>query len=312
MSVEITGREEEFRRLGAFLDSAPREARTLVLEGEAGIGKSTLWTAAVEAARERGMRVLAAEPAEAERSLGFAGLDDLFEGVLDRVLPLLAPPRRRALEVALLLETSSDGFDPRAAGVAVRNVLEIFAGDGPIVLAIDDVQWLDPSSSGALAFALRRIREHSVLVLLARRVGAGAEESELEDAIGAERVERLRLGQLSLGAIHRLLQARLGAPLPRPLVVRIHETSGGNPFYAIELARALGTDVDPTQPLAVPETLEGLLRARFDGLPEATRKALAFVSALGKPSDGLLEASAITQEMLEPALAAHVIERGTA
>jgi DNA-binding CsgD family transcriptional regulator len=281
----------------------------LVLEGEAGIGKSTLWRAAVEEASAQAARVLSSSPAEAERGLAFAGLGDLLEPVLHEVLPSLPPPRRRALETVLLLEEAEEPVDPRALGVAVRTALELLASEGPpLVLAVDDVQWLDPSSASALAFALRRLREQPVL-LLARRLDQGAERSELERAIDAERVVRLRVGPLSLGSTHRLLQARLDRTFARPTLLRIHESSGGNPFYALELARALGADVDPTQPLPVPETLDVLLRARLDGLPDATRELLLLVSAVGAASDMLLQAAGVAQDWLEPALAANVIER---
>ena len=235
------------------------------------------------------------------RGLAHAGLGDLFENVLESVLPALPAPRRHALEVALLVEEDPDGFDPRTLGVAVRSALEVLAADGPVVLAIDDVQWLDPSSASALAFALRRLGERSILLLLARRLGERAETSDLESAIRADRVERLRVGPLSLGAIHQLLQAHLALTLARPTLLRVHETSGGNPFYALELARALGADVDPTQPLRVPESLEGLVRARVDKLPPATQESLLLAAAAGRPSVELFANLDVTEHVLDRA-----------
>jgi DNA-binding CsgD family transcriptional regulator len=310
MTSEIIGRDEEIGSLNAFLDRTADGVGAVVLEGDAGIGKSTLWLAGVEAARERGLRVLSSRPAEAERGLAHAGLGDLLDDMLERVLPALSPPRRRALEVALLLEDAGQGSDRRTLGVAVRSAFEALVSDGPVVLAVDDVQWLDPSSASALAFALRRLLEQPILILLARRLGEGAAPSELERAIEADRVERLPVGPLSLGATHRLLQVRLGHTFSRPTLLRVHEVSGGNPFYALELARVLlGTDVDPMQPLRIPETLEGLVRARLDGLPPTTRHALLLASAVGRPSAELLAGVGITEDVLEPALDAHVIER---
>ena len=87
------------------------------------------------------------------------------------VLPAFSTPRRHALEVALLVEDEPDGLDPRTLGVAVRSALEALGAEAPVLLAIDDVQWLDPSSTSALAFALRRMDERPVLLLLARRLG---------------------------------------------------------------------------------------------------------------------------------------------
>ena len=305
---KIVGRAEELDSVIAFVDRSIEESSALVLEGEAGIGKSTLWLAGVEAARERGFPVLVSRPAEAERGLTHAGLGDLFENVLEIVLPALPAPRRHALEVALLVEGDPDGFDPRTLGVAVRSALEVLAAEGPVVIAIDDVQWLDPSSASALAFALRRLDDRMIL-LLARRLGERAEMPGLEQAIPVDRVERLRVGALSLGAIHQLLQAHLELKLPRPTLLRVHETSGGNPFYALELARALGSDVDPTESLRVPETLDGLVRARLDELPPATRASLLLAAAVGRPSAELFATLDVTEPVLDRAVAAHVIER---
>src|SRR5438128_1686751 len=148
---DIVGREEELASVHAFIGDVQGRPAALVLEGEAGIGKSTLWLAGVEHARARGLRVLSSRPAEAERGLAHVGLGDLFEGVLDDVLPALSMPRRRALEVALLLEEASDDpVDHRALAVAVRGVLQLLSEREPMLIAVDDVQWLDASSSSAL------------------------------------------------------------------------------------------------------------------------------------------------------------------
>ncbi len=192
--------------------------------------------------------------------------------------------------------------DPRALGVAVRTCFQMLAEQQPLVLAFDDSQWLDLSSASALAFALRRMRERPILLLLARRLGPGMEKSELERAIEGNRIERLSISPLSLGAIHRLLQTRLGRTFSRPTLVRIHEVSGGNPFYALEFARGLSAEVDPMEPLHVPATLEGLVRARLHGLPPATRRALLLASVIGRPSAALLVGVGVTEDALDPLL----------
>jgi DNA-binding CsgD family transcriptional regulator len=310
MVVQVVSREEELASIHAFIAEAEGGPGALVLEGEAGIGKSTLWLAGVETARAQGMRVLSSRPAEAECGLAHVGLGDLFEDVLDDVLPALSAPRRRALEVALLLEeTSGDPVDHRALGVAVRGALQVLSEREPLLIAVDDVQWLDASSSSALAFALRRLASNQVLLLLARRLGEGGQPSGIEQALGAQRVRRLPVGPLSVGALHRFLHRRLGRFFARQTLLRIHERSGGNPFFALELARAVEEDLDPLQPLRVPETLEELVRARISGLPPSTREALALASVLGSPSEALLERAGVAAETLEPAAAANVIER---
>jgi DNA-binding CsgD family transcriptional regulator len=308
MAIEIVGREEELAAVRAFIgEDADESPAALVLEGEAGIGKSTLWLAAVEQARESGSRVLASRPAEAEQALAYAALGDLLEDVLEEVLPGLAPPRRRALEVALLREDDEDErVDVRALAVAVRDVLRSLAGNDALLVAVDDVQWLDASSSGALTFALRRFSGGNLRVLFARRLADGIEPSEPERVL---ETSALPVGPLSVGALHRFLRDRLGRTFARQTLLRIHERTGGNPFFALELARALPDEVDPLRPLPVPGTLDQLVRTRLAGLPECTRDALALASASGTPSDSLLARAGVSALDLDPAVAAHVIER---
>ncbi|HEX4526296.1 MAG TPA: AAA family ATPase [Gaiellaceae bacterium] len=308
----IVGREEELAALHAFIGEVEGGPAALSLDGEAGIGKSTLWRAGVEHARTHGFRVLVSRPAEAERDLAVAGLGDLFEDALGEVLPALSVPRRRALEAALLIEegeVSPDPVDRRALAVAVRDSLQLLGEQQRLLIAVDDVQWLDRSSSSALAFALRRLPPNHALLLLARRPADGAQRPGPEHVLAAERVKHVAVGPLSVGALHRFLLDRLGRPFARQSLLRIHERSGGNPFFALELARVLADDADPLQPLRVPETLEELVRARIKGLPPSARQALELASALGAPSESLLERAGVTSEALESAVAAHVIER---
>ncbi len=145
-------------------------------------------------------------------------------------------------------------------------------------------------------------------MLLARRLVDGEQPSGLEQAL-QERVRRVPVGPLSVGAVHRFLRDRLGRSFARQTLLRIHERSGGNPFFALEVARVLGPDVDPLQPLPVPESLDELVRGRFAGMPASTREALALASALGTVSESLLEQAGVMPDTLDPALAAHVIER---
>src|SRR4051794_20378433 len=145
------------------------------------------------------MRVLTSRPAEAERGLAHVGLGDLLQDVLDDVLPALPGPRRRALEVALLLEEASDdAVDPRALAIATQSALQVLAQDEPLLVAIDDVQWFDASSAGALAFALRRIAGSPVLLLFAERLADGEKGLGLENVLPSESIQRLAVGPLSV------------------------------------------------------------------------------------------------------------------
>ena len=201
--------------------------------------------------------------------------------------------------------------DPRALGVAVRNALQLLAEDD-LVIAIDDLQWLDASSASALGFALRRLPEANMLLVWTRRLGEGDQSSAVENALDPDRIERLRVGPLSVGALHQLLRSRLSQTVPRPTLLRLHEASGGNPFYALELARALraaGTVPDHrTQPLPVPERLEALVSARLDGFTGATHEALVLASAQARLTVSELRSVGIEESALDPALGEQVIE----
>jgi DNA-binding CsgD family transcriptional regulator len=310
MLFEIVGREAELASLNAFIGEVEAGAAALVLEGEAGVGKTTLWEAAVGHARALGLTVLSSRPAEAERGLGNVGLGDLLEGVVDDVLSALLTPRRRALQVALLREEASgDPVDRRTLAVAVHDALQLLSDRGPTLIAVDDVQWLDPSSSRALGFALRRLDASPIILLLARRLVEGAHKSELERALPPDRVRRFFVGPLSAGALHRFLRDRLQRSFPRQTLLRIHERSGGNPFFALELASVLPPDVDPLQPLPVPETVEEVVGARISALPAAVREALALAAAVGTASESLLKRAGVATDALDAAVAARVIER---
>jgi hypothetical protein len=146
------------------------------VKGEPGIGKTVLWGEGVELAPERGFRVLTAVPAAAETRLAFAALGDLLEPVLGEVLPARPGPQRRALEVALLLdEPRRAPPDARAVDVAL-GALRSLASD-PLVVAVDDVQWLGTPTAAALAFAVRRLREEPITVVLTRRLEEAAAHS---------------------------------------------------------------------------------------------------------------------------------------
>jgi hypothetical protein len=120
----IVGRDEELGAIEAFLADTADGPAALVLSGEPGIGKTVLWEAAVRDAQERFGRVLLHRSVEAEALLSFSGLSDLLAAVFDEVAPALAPLRRRALEVALLLADPGDEApDPRALGLALLDVL---------------------------------------------------------------------------------------------------------------------------------------------------------------------------------------------
>lgn len=289
-----------------------------MLEGEAGVGKTALWRRAVDAARERGYRRLISAPAGAEARLAFAALGDLLDLEIDAVLSALPGPQRLALEVALLRnegDARSSSIDERMIGVATLSALRELAARGPLLVAIDDLQWVDASSAGALRFALRRLRDEPVIVLATRRIeprSGGQVELELERMLDDERVRRLRVGPLSLGGVHELLVARLGFHASRPTLLRLQELTGGNPFYSLEIARELlarGEEPAPDEPLPVPGNVRELVHGRLARLSSATRAFLLAAAALARPTRSMLARLGEPLETaLDEAIAAGVIE----
>jgi DNA-binding CsgD family transcriptional regulator len=308
----LLGRREELAAVVAFLDALAAGPRALLITGDAGIGKTRLWLEGVGRARERGGRVLVARPSGSEVRLSFAALADLVGEALGDVMGQLRPPRRRALEGALLLaDVRGAPPDRLAVGLAVGDALRALARSGPVVLAVDDLPWLDPPSGGALAFALRRLHGERIGVLATARIS----EDEppplgLEGLLGEGRLARLALGPLSLGAVHQLLRARLGMMLARPTLVRLHELSAGNPFFVLELARLLqrrGLELAPGEPLPLPGGLRQLVAERLGVLSARARETLSIAAALSQPTVTVVERAAP-----DPARAARDLEEAEA
>jgi hypothetical protein len=152
----VIGRDGELGYVAALLAQLEDGPAALVFAGEPGIGKTTVSLAAAGRARASSAVVLAAHPVEAEAELGFAALADLLAPVVDELLPALPEPQRHALAVVLLLEEPGRRpLDQRAVCAATLSGLRMAATRGPVVLAIDDLQWLDASSARVLDFALR-------------------------------------------------------------------------------------------------------------------------------------------------------------
>jgi DNA-binding CsgD family transcriptional regulator len=283
----IVGRDEELAAVTAFVDGDLPTA--LVLDGEAGIGKTTLFEAAVSEARERGFAVFSCRPAGAEAAFSFAALADLLRPVLPEGLARLPSPQRRAVSAALLLEdVEGSAPDERAIAFAVFQLLGEDRSE-PLLVAVDDAQWLDPASASVLGFALRRLAGTATAILIARRSdGSEPVPLGLERAFREERLRRLRLGPLSVGATHRLLRERLRVSFRRHTLLQLHQRSGGNPFYALEFARALEQSGD----LTIPASLTGLVSARLAALPEDVREALEPIALLSEPTISIVEAVA--------------------
>ena len=273
------GRETELSVLGEIF-KPEGSTRSLVITGEPGIGKTTLWQSGVARARRAGLRVLAARPSGAETELSFAALTDLLDGIEIERMAGIPAPQRRALEVALLRADAVAGgpgaavpAEPRAIDAGLVSALRALGSTGAVLVAVDDAQWLDSATSDALTFAARRVGDQRVGFLLCRRSG---DKTELERALRPAEVRVLQVPALSIGAIHRLLSERLGLSLSRRLLRSVYETSRGNPLFALELGRMLagrdGADDLPALPL--PDALDDLFGPRVLEFSGPLRRAL--------------------------------------
>jgi DNA-binding CsgD family transcriptional regulator len=303
MPQEILGRDREVAALDAFLKQIERGPAGLSIEGEPGIGKTTLWLEGCTRAAGRTYRVLASRPAQPDGTLAFAGLADLLAEIDPGLIERLPPPQRRALDAALLRVDRKPGTrsEPRAVFTAALAVLTSMAAEGPVVMAVDDVQWLDASTRRALEFAARRLGKHPIGLLVSSRHSDGSRLGDLLGALG-DRWNRIHLDPLTLAATHLLLKQRFDA-FPRPTLLRIHAASGGNPLFALEIATALGgAELRPDEGLPVPEDVRSLIRHRIRQLPKATRSALIRAAAASHPTTTLVAGS------VEPAQEAGLVD----
>ena len=172
MPAGVIGRPGEVEAIERFLDALAGGWAVLLLEGEPGIGKTTLLRAGVNEARRRDVRVLWCAASASEARLSYAALADLVGAVEAEVLEQLPGPQREALDAALLRSVpGGGGVDRRAVASAVLSVLDVLAGRGAVVVAVDDLQWVDRPSARALAFCARRLRG-GVGLLASQRAGA--------------------------------------------------------------------------------------------------------------------------------------------
>jgi DNA-binding CsgD family transcriptional regulator len=269
------------------------ECRTLLLHGEAGIGKTALLNYAVGSAAD--MRVLHAAGVESEMELAFASLHQLCGPLLDAV-EQLPPPQRGALEVAFG-RTAGPAPDRFLVGLAVLTLLSGAAEERPLLCVVDDAQWLDEVSARTLAFVARRLLAEPVGLLVAARTPAG----ELR---GLPELEVLGLRN---GDARALLRSGVMVRLDERIRDRIVAETRGNPLALLELPRGLSVE-QLAGGFALPDALplSGLIeesfRRRLDALPADTR-ALLLVAAAEPVGDPVLVWRAAERLGIEPAAA---------
>ncbi|AHH95175.1 ATP-binding protein [Kutzneria albida] len=266
---------------------------SVLFGGPAGIGKSTLLSTLAAELAEGGCAVLRCAPDESDSQLPFVCLIDLLAEVGDAALAALPAPLRTALDAALLRgEHPSSDQSRLGVRMAVLQVLQRLSAANPVVLVIDDVQWVDPPSAEVLAFVARRTAGTSVRVLAAERVPE--REQPANRHLCPPEVTELAVPPLSPRDVARLLLRDTGRLLPHSLVARVHEVADGNPFYALELGRAVlraGAPESPGSPLPVPRRLRALLLDRLGELSPQAQATLLLASVATRPSLTLLRAA---------------------
>jgi DNA-binding CsgD family transcriptional regulator len=284
-------RAAEWQQVREFATAVRDIPAALVLTGEAGSGKSSLWRAAVTAA-DSGTRVLRSEPSAADADAPFAGLSDLLGAVLPTMAVDLPEPQRQAL--ALILPgglAAGQSPAPHAVGRAVLAALDSLLDAGPLMLAIDDVHCLDTDSLHALAFATRRVGHRSLSLLLTARVSAPADPLTVGDCPPAQDWRSLltvfgpaveiALRPLDATQVRCLLPPTATSAQAR-LVAR---QSRGNPFWAREIWANLasGTAPSPADDVPVPAIARAALTERLaHHLDRPAAEALAVVAAAGR------------------------------
>ncbi|MGE2716838.1 helix-turn-helix transcriptional regulator [Mycolicibacterium litorale] len=282
MPLQLISRDAELSAVDALLDSVTTGTAVLVLEGEAGIGKSTVWRAGIKRARSRGFRVLSARAVSSESAAAYSSLAELLADVETAVLDHLPAPQRLAIDRVLSrADDTGPGTDQRAVAAALRSVVEQLARSGPVLVAIDDLQWLDPATALVVASVVRRC-SGPIGFLVTVRAGAGDRADLRLEPSRPERLYRAQVQPMSVGGLHAMIVHALGRSLTRPKLTWVHEVSAGNPFYALELVRALDRDAEGTGPL--PGTVAELVWTRIAGLPELTRDALLAAASTATPT----------------------------
>ncbi len=286
----IIGRLNERGALDAFLTDKLPEPRALLIEGEPGIGKTTLLHELLAAALDRNYRILSCRPTRSEMDLSYVGLMELIEGLDEDVVTALPAPQARLLRVILRKEDPTGSFDRLSLNVAMVAAVRAVATTQPMLLAVDDAQWLDHPTAKTLAFVVRRLSGTSARIAVASRSGETVDLlAELPRAMPRARFDTIRLGPVGPSELSRILRKAIGWAPAWPRVVRIAELSDGNPLYAIELTRALGR-VRSSEDLerSLPESVLELARSRIANLPDHVREALELASVPRAPTLDLL------------------------
>ncbi|MEU8820058.1 AAA family ATPase [Actinoplanes sp. NPDC048796] len=275
---DLFGREEELAHLRRFLDSARHDGDVRMVRGEPGVGKSALLTVAADLADAEGMRVLRANGSEFEADVTYSLLNQLL-------LPLytdiqrLPPALRDALTVAL-------GFGPGPAPAAllvcnaVLSLITRAARTAPVLLVVDDVQWIDRPSAVVLGFVARRVQGTPIGVIAASRTG-------VEGFIDRRGLSEVTIEPLSEDAAAELVDTRFPTMSQR-LRRRLLDLARGNPLALVELPTTLTDSTQPAEVVPLSDRLQDIFASRIAGLAEPTRLLLLLATLEGNGDLSLL------------------------
>jgi class 3 adenylate cyclase len=280
----LLGRQRELLAIDQALAGARLgKSSRLVIRGEPGIGKTALLDYAIEHAES--MRVLSARGVEFEADVPFAGLSELLQPALaklERLPKIHADALRSSLGLGPRIEA-----DRLIIGAAALGLISGYADDAPLLITVDDAQWLDRASAEAIGFAARRLVADPVAVLIAAR------ETE-ESPLLAAGLQELRLGGLDEAAAAELLAQSGGLAVPADRAQRLHEATGGNPLALIELApEANRAPATPYDSLPVATSVERAYLRRAAGLSPDGRRALLILAASGGSDVALVRRAAL-------------------
>ncbi len=219
----------------------------------------------------------------AESVLAYTALADLLSDVDDTIWADLPVPQRQGLDAVLWPSQLAADTDRRAVAAAFSTVIGRLGAISPVLIAIDDYQWLDTSSADVVAFVARRLPP-GVALLCTTRSDATPMSLQLPRP---DAVRRLRVPALTVGELHQLLSARLGVAVSRPTALRVHEVSGGNPFFAVELAREI-TAHEAKALVGLPSSLADLVRTRVGRVGAGAEDVLLAVASLADPTISLI------------------------
>ena len=307
---ELLERERELAAVAHALDGAVGggTGALLFLAGEGGIGRTAVLTAAVAGAKERGLEVLRARGGELERDMTFGVARQLLEATVHRADPevraaLLAGAARHAAPMLGASDGSSAEMDEPSLVHALFWVLANLADRTPLLVALDDAQWSDAASLRLLAYLARRLDELPVVVVVAAQSGEPEAPQRLLDELALQPAsQRIELSPLTAAATAELVRRDVEPGADDAFCAAVHEAARGNPFLALEAARALAAGDDPAGLRS--EGVAARVLGRLDRLPAAA--ALARAVALLGPDAALGVAAPLAG--LKPDLAAEAAD----